>query len=248
MNEPISNLDLAMWIIFTVGQVFLCLCVIKRKITRRLPWFSVYIFASTAETLIQIALLRWGSYAAYYYTFYATGIIIAGLAFCTLVDCGLQVLPGLDLPDKDKARIWLIGVVATAIAFAALWPLRYIENRVEVGAYLTIAATAIVIAVYARYLGFYWSRLLAGISFTLGVLYFVAGVTRAILWHAPVSFALQLRIADQAVNILAVIAWTVVILSPWGEYELTDEQFAQIKKIVDDAEANLRDFIEKGKE
>jgi hypothetical protein len=248
MNEPISNLDLAMWVVFTAGQVFLCVCIIRRKITRRLPWFSAYIFAVTAETLIQLALLRWGSYAAYYYAFYASSFIVAALALFSLVECGLQVLPGLDLPKKDKARLWLIGVVAAAVTFAALWPLRYIENRVEVGAYLAIAATATVIAIYARYLGLYWSQLLAGVSFTLGFRYLVGGATRAILWHAPVSFALQLRIADQVANILAVIAWIIVILMPWGEYDPTEEELAQAKQIVDDIEDNLRHVAAGGRE
>ena len=57
------------------------------------------------------------------------------------------------------------------------------ENRIEVGAYPGIAAVFIFIAAYSRYLGLYWSRLLAGITATLGLLYLVEGVTGAMIGH-----------------------------------------------------------------
>lgn len=240
MNEPLSNLDLAIWLIFAIAEVFLCVCIVRKKIISRLPWFSAYIFAAAGETFLQMALFRWASYAVYYYSFYVTGFVIATLAMLTLVTCGLQVLPGLDLPKKAQARLWLIAVVIAAIMFAAIWPMRYVENRIEVGAYLIIAATSIVIGMYARYLGLSWSRLLAGIALTLGFLYLVNGVTRAILWHSPVYFALQIRVASQAANIAAVIAWTIVILMPWGEYDPSDDELAQARQMVDDIESNLR--------
>ena len=67
------------------------------------------------------------------------------------------------------------------------------------------------------------SRLLAGITATLGLLYLVEGVASAIAGHYPPALVSLVREIRQIANILAVVAWIVVILSPWGERALTED-------------------------
>src|ERR1043166_10131176 len=107
MKRYLSSPDLAMWITLLASQLFLCLCILKKRFWRRLYWFSMFAFVFTVKDLVLWALAFWGSYEAYYYAFYASGCVESVLAFCTLLDCGRQVLPGLDLPKKEKAYIWL---------------------------------------------------------------------------------------------------------------------------------------------
>src|SRR5262249_17302620 len=162
-----------MWIALIAGKVVLCLCILKKRFFSRLPWFSALTFFSTVKSLLLYTLAFWASYAAYYYTFYISGYIESALIFLTLIECGRQVLPSLNLPEKEKAFAWLGAALAAVLIFTAVWPQPSVasERKIEVGAYLGIAVVFIFIAAYSRYLGLYWSRLLAGITATLGLLY-----------------------------------------------------------------------------
>lgn len=241
MKNYISTADLAMWLALFVSQVILCLCIWKKHFLARLRWFSVLTLFSTAKDLLLLTLAFWASYASYYYTYYVSGYIESALVFLTLIECGRQVLPGLNLPQKEKAFTWLAVALVSVVLFAALWPLRSIANekRVEVGAYFVIAVVFIFIAAYSRFLGLYWSRLLAGICSSLGLLYLLQGVAAAIMGHYPLAIVSIVSEINTLANILAVIAWIVVILSPWGERELTEEGLKKIEDAFARIEASI---------
>jgi hypothetical protein len=241
VKNYLSPADLAMWIALIAGEVVLCLCILKKRFFNRLRWFSVFVFASTAGDLMLFAIAFWFSYPAYYYAFYISGCINSTLAFLTLIECGRQVLPGLKLPQRENALVWLLTAVAAVIIFAILWPLPSIANerRIEVGAYLAIAVVFIFIAVYSRYLGLYWSRLLAGVTATLGLLYLVEGAASAVAGHYPPALVAAVREIRQIANILAVLSWIVVILSPWGEREMTEEDLSKIEAAFAKIEASI---------
>ena len=239
MKNYLSSLDLAMWIAFFVGQVVLCLCILKRRFSQRLRWFSIFIFFATGKDAFLFALAFWSSYPAYYYAYYAGSYIESVLVFVTLIECGRRVLPGLNLPQKEQAFSYLFGALAAVLIFVYYWPLNFLENRIDVGAYLCVAITFIFIAAYSRYLGLYWSRLLAGITATLGSLYLVEGVARAVVGHYPPAMGAQVREISQIANVLAVIAWIIVILSPWGESVMTEEDL----QILEAAFAKIEDSL-----
>lgn len=248
MKDCISTADVAIWIALIASQVILCLCGFKKRLFRRLPWFSLYILVSTVESLSLFTVAFFGSYATYYHLFYVTGRLVSATAFLTLIEFGRQVLPGLNLPQKEKALAWLLVALAAVVIFASLWPLRSIgnEKRIEVGACLAIAVTFIFIAGYSRYLGLRWSRLLGGVALTLGFVYLIDGAAKAIIGHYPSALVLQVRQFREIANLLAVVVWTVVVLSPWGEYEMTEETLVKLEQIVGGAEASLRDFVTGG--
>jgi hypothetical protein len=241
MKNYLSTTDLAMWIAIIVGKLFLCLCILKKRFYSRLPWFSALIFAYSVKSFLLLALAYLAKYATYYYAFYISGYMESALVFLTLIECGRQVLPGLDLPQKEKAFSWLGAALAAVLIFTVVWPLPSIaqERRIEVGAYLGIAAVFIFIAAYSRYLGFYWSRLLAGITATLGLLYLVEGVTGAMIGHYPSALVALVREIRQIANILAVLSWIVVILSPWGEREMTEQDLKKIEAAFARIEASI---------
>jgi len=241
MKDYLSTTDLAMWIAIIVGKLFLCLCILKKRFYSRLPWFSALIFAYSVKSFLLYALAFWASYKAYYYTFYISGYIESALVLLTLIECGRQVLPGFNLPQKEKAFAWLSAALAAVLIFTLVWPLPSIaqERRIEVGAYLGIAVVFIFIAAYSRYLGLYWSRLLAGITTTLGLLYLVEGVTGAMIGHYPSALVAVVREIRQIANILAVVSWIVVILSPWGEREMTEQDLKKIEDAFARIEASI---------
>ena len=239
MKNYLSAPDLAMWIVLIAGKVVLCLCILKKHFVMRLPCFSALIFASGSRSLLLLCLAFWASYSAYYYVFYIGSYIESALVFLTLIECGRQVLPGLNLPQKEKALAWLLAALGAVVIFAVQWPLNFLENRIEVGAYLSIAVAFIFIAAYSRHLGLYWSRLLAGITATLGLLYLVEGATRAMAGHYPPALAAQVREISQIANILAIVSWIVVILSPWGEREMTEQDLLKIEAAFARIEASL---------
>ena len=156
-------------------------------------------------------------------------------------------MPGLDLPQKQTAFGWLLVAIVAIVVFTSFWPLRYFEKRIEVASFFSIAAAFMFIAGYARYLRLSWSRLLGGVSCTLGFLYLVNGVTGAIMAHYT-SRALLVRVNQfaQLANVIAVAAWIIVVLSPWGEYKMTEDDLRQFQEIVGAAQANVRRFIAGG--
>lgn len=247
MKNFLSSADLAIWMIMIACKVVLCLCILKKNLVRRLPWVSVYVFVSTIGSLLLLALTFLASYAAYYYSFYAISFVESVVAFLTLLEFWRQVLPGFNLPHNKRALGWLLAALAGICAFAARWPLRYVENRIEVAAYLMIAVAFIFIAGYARYLGLHWSRLVGGVSFTLGLHYLADGVVKAVMWHYPHFIFVPTRYISEIVSIAAAMAWTIVILSPWGEREITEEELLKLEQFVDHMEADFIAAVHKGK-
>jgi hypothetical protein len=57
--------------------------------------------------------------------------------------------------------------------------------------------------------------------------------------HYPAALVAQVREIRQIANILAVIAWIVVILSPWGEREMTEQDLKKIEDAFARIEASL---------
>jgi hypothetical protein len=239
MKNYLNVADVVMWMMLITAKLVLCLSIAKKRFFNRLPLFSALIFFSTVKSLLLYILAFWARYAAYYRTFYISSYIESSLIFLTLIECGRQVLPGLNLPQKEKAFAWLLASLGAVVIFAAYWPVNFVENRIEVGAYLGIAIVFIFIATYSRYLGLYWSRLLAGITATLGVLYLIEGATSAVAGHYPPALVTQVREIRQIANILAVVSWIVVILSPWGERELTEEGLKKIEDAFARIEASV---------
>jgi hypothetical protein len=247
MKDFISNIDLALWIALITGQVILCLCIFKKDVLRRLPWFSVYILASTVKSIVFLFLAFFASYAVYYYGFYVVSHLISVLAFLTLIEFARRALPGLDLPRKEKAVVSLVAILSAVFVFVALWPLKYLENRIEIGSYLAVAVAFGFIAGYSRYLGLYWSRLVGGVSLTLGVLYLVDGAAKAVMSHYPHPIFLPVRHISEVVSIAATVAWIIVILSPWGVRNLTEEDLLKLEQLIDHMETDFIAAVRKAK-
>jgi hypothetical protein len=247
MKNFLSSTDLAIWLIMIVCKVILCLCILKKNLVRRLPWISAYVFTVTIKSLLLLSLALLSSYAAYYYTFYATSLVECIVAFLTLLEFWRQVLPGFDLPHKKQALGWFLAALGGVAIFVIWWSVRYVENRIEVAAYLTIGVAFIFIAGYARYLGLHWSRLVGGISFTLGLHYLTDGVVKAVMAHYPTPIALPVRHINQIVSIVAAVAWIVVILSPWGEREITEEELLKLEQRVGHMETDFIHAVRKPK-
>jgi hypothetical protein len=123
------------------------------------------------------------------------GHVVSAAAFLTLLEFGRQVLPGLRLPQRQKAIIWLAAALGIVFLFVDFWPLRSLagEKSIEVAACFVIAVAFIFIAGYARYLGLHWSPLLGGVAFTLGGLYFIDGTAKAIIGHYPPARVFPVR-------------------------------------------------------
>jgi hypothetical protein len=248
MKDYLSIADLAIWIALMASQVVLCLGILKKRLFRRLPWFSVYVFVCTSESLLLFAVALLTTYATYYHVFYLSSQLVSVMAFLTLMEFGRQVLPGLNLPQKEKALACLLAALGAIVLFVSLWPVRSIANekRIELGACLSIAIVFIFIAGYSRHLGLRSSRLVGGVALTLGCVYLIDGAAKAIMGHYPLGLVLQVRQFRQIAHVLAVMTWTVVVLSPWGEHEMTEEILLKAGQIVGGVEANLHGFVTGG--
>ena len=74
--------------------------------------FSLYTVVSSSESVLLFALAFFSSYAIYYYVFYLTSHLVSLLAFLTLIESGRRILPGLNLPQKEKALALLLAALA----------------------------------------------------------------------------------------------------------------------------------------
>jgi hypothetical protein len=239
MKNYISTADLAIWIVLILARLVLCLSIWRKRLYRKMPWFSLYSIASAVESILLLDIAFSASYALYYSVFYVTSHSLSVLAFLTLIECGRRVLPGLNLPQKEKAGALLLAAIGVIVAFTSLWPVRFIENRTELGAQLSVAVAFLFIAAYSRYLRLFCSRLVAGISVTLGSLYLVQAAAKAMMAHFPFSLAVQVRQLSQIANVLAVIAWIVVVQSPWGTRELSEGDVQKIEDAFARVEASV---------
>jgi hypothetical protein len=80
---------------------------------------------------------------------------------------------------------------------------------------------------------------LAGVTATLGLLYLVEGAASAVAGHYPPALVAAVREIRQIANILAVVSWIVVILSPWGEREMTEQDLKKIEDAFAKIEASI---------
>jgi hypothetical protein len=76
----------------------------------------------------------------------------------------------------------------------------------------------------------------------------VDGAAKALMAHysyhsAAFSF---IRHASEIVSILAAVSWIVVILSPWGERKITQEELLGLEQLVDHMEADFVAAITQG--
>ena len=71
------------------------------------------------------------------------------------------------------------------------------------------------------------------------MLYLVEGVAGAIIGHYPSALVSLVREIRQIANILAVVSWIVVILSPWGEREMTEQDLKKIEAAFARIEASV---------
>src|SRR5947209_12387098 len=117
MGKFISIPDLAIWIALIAGRLVLCSVILKKNLFRRMPWFSSYTFASTIESLVLFAVAFLFDYTVYYYAFYVTSHIVSVMGFVALLESGRRVLPGLDLPKKEKALAWLSAAIVGIVLF-----------------------------------------------------------------------------------------------------------------------------------
>jgi hypothetical protein len=246
MKDQLGAFDVAIWATQIVAQLVLLLSVTRRHLYRRLPGFSAYVLVSVLDSVLLFAVAFFADYATYYRTFYLAGHIVSAFAFLTLMEFGWQVLPGLELPRRKQALSCLLIAIALIVLFVGSWPIRSFEKRIEVGACLIVAATFAFIAGYSRYLGLRWSRLVGGIAFTLGVIYFMDGIMKALIGHASYTIAVHIRQIRQVVGFLSVVAWIVVVLSPWGEYPMSEADLEHAENLVADTEVRLRSLALEG--
>src|SRR6476646_3114302 len=116
MKDYIGSADLAIWIVMIAGRLVLCLCLLKKHLFKKLPVFSIYILASTVESILLFVIAFLADYATYYSVFYLTSHVVSTLAFLTLIECARRVLPGLNLPQRERAIAFLLAALAVVVA------------------------------------------------------------------------------------------------------------------------------------
>jgi hypothetical protein len=248
MKDQLGAFDVTIWAALIAAQFVLLLAGIRKRLYRRLPGFSLYVLVSLVDSVLLFAVAFFASYATYYHIFYVAGHIVSAFAFLTLIEFGCQVLPGLDLPRRQEALGCLLLAIASILLFVWLWPIRSLANEksIEVGACLIVAAAFAFVAGYSRYIGLRWSRLVGGIAFTLGIMYFMDGFMKALIGHYPFAIAIRIRQTRQIISVMSVTAWIVVVLSSWGEHPMAEGDLANAENIVAGIEASLRSLVLEG--
>ena len=64
-------------------------------------------------------------------------------------------------------------------------------------------------------------------------------MAKAMMGHYPSAIVLLVRQISQVANVLAVIAWIIIVLSPWGESVMTEEDL----QVLEAAFAKIEDSL-----
>jgi hypothetical protein len=75
----------------------------------------------------------------------------------------------------------------------------------------------------------------------------VDGIAKALIGHYPMAVAIQVRLISEIAGVLAVAAWIIVILSPWGVREITQEELLKLEQLVDHMETDFIAAVRNGK-
>src|SRR6476620_12667274 len=225
-----------------LGQLVACWALIKRKeFFRHWKVFGYYLFYMAGASLFTLAIVRFGSRDAYFWTYSVVDFIEAILINLVLLEILVKVLdPFESLPGRTVARFcfWAVLGISGAVALSVLTPSGHLERLVEVPLtiertiYLADASLLWILLVQSKSLGITWKSSIAEISIGFILFMTVQATTRFMvsIYTSPMLRSISSEVG-QIGYLIALLGWiwTITHRDP-VDAPLSSEAVAKIQK------------------
>jgi hypothetical protein len=256
MKHRFLTFEYVFWYATIVGQLVACWALIKRKeFFRHWKVFGYYLFYMAGASLFTLAIVRFGSRDAYFWTYSVVDFIEAILLNLVLLEILVKVLdPFESLPGRTVARFcfWAVLGISTAVALSVMMPSgnnvvpsghneSYIEVllTIERTIFLADASLLWILLVQAKSLGITWKSSVAEIAIGF-VLYLTVQATTRFVVSKYQGLALRSIASEvgQAAYLIALLSWiwTITHRDPVA-VPLSSEAVARIQQL--DAEGDV---------
>jgi hypothetical protein len=231
--DRFSQLQFAIGWMALALQACVAIVMVRRKLVRELPFFFAYTAYHVAQYCVEtIAYKR--SYAAYFYTYWATEIFDALLVLLVLQEVFGQVFrPYEALRSVGVAlfRVGLLLLVVASIVIASGTP-RVMQYSDRVNAFFAVqrstlfvqAGLILFLILSSRFFGLGWRNHLFGISLGFGGMACVSGLGSALapLMPPPLNDWFVQSIAYGF--IVGIVVWFCYFIAPWSSSQVDRAQ------------------------
>jgi hypothetical protein len=248
MKQRFLTFDYVFLYTIILSQLGACWALIKRReFFRQWKVFGYYLFYMAGASLITLAIVRFGSRDAYFWTYTVVDFIEAILLNLVLLEILVKVLdPFESLPGRTVARFcyWAVLGISTAVALSVMMPFGHSavplgHNETYTEVLLTIERTIFladasllwILLVQAKSLGITWKSSVAEIAIGFVLYLTVQATTRFVVskYPGPVLRSISSEVG-QAAYLIALLSWiwTIMRRDP-GAVALSSDAAGKIK-------------------
>ena len=118
----LTGLDLVFWAASFAGHVTLLLVLFLRHRVKAFPLFTTFIAANILRTVALYLIVRFGSRATYFYTYWYLAILDVALQLCVVYELASSIFRPMGAWAKDVRRSFvLLGSLSIVVAAALAW-------------------------------------------------------------------------------------------------------------------------------
>src|SRR5437016_5827987 len=219
MKNSLFSLDRILWMLWfsiILVQFWVCWVVVKKGFYRSWKAFSYYLFIMAANSVVLLAISRFGSPTAYAWSYYAAGFTEAVLLSLVVLEILVKVLDPFEaLPGRNIAWFcfWAVLGISVAVAVSVSQPSRHtmfftLPLMIQRTIFLADAALLWVVLLQARSLGVTWRSSVAEVAMGFVLFLTVQAITKFLM--AVYDNPLFLKIAGgvgQAAFLCSLCGW-----------------------------------------
>lgn len=192
MKNSLFTLDRVLWMLWlSIILIQFCACwvVVKRGFHRNWKAFSYYLFIMAANSVVLLAISRFGSSTAYAWSYYAAGFTEAVLLSLVVLEILVKVLDPFEaLPGRNIAWFcfWAVLGISVAVAVSVSQPSRHtvfftLPLMIQRTIFLADAALLWVLLLQAKSLGVTWKSSVAEIAMGFVLFLTVQAITKFLM-------------------------------------------------------------------
>jgi hypothetical protein len=207
--------QLALWMAHPVLETTVAVVMLRKGLHRHFPAFFSYIAFEVASFCLLFPLHRWGSYPAYFYTYWICSAIDLAIGFMVIHEVFLDVFrPYCTLKDLGNVMFKWAALVMLLVAFVVaasssgqgMEPILVAITTVQRCVRVAQCGLVLFLVVFSSYLGVSWRQQSFGIALGLGGTACVELATYALFAGGPMSQVTLTAINLASYN-LALLVW-----------------------------------------
>lgn len=221
---PLDTINYAIWIAGPLLQASLAIMMLLKKTYREFPVFFAYTVSHVVRAALLFGIYRFGSEAAYFYSYYSAELVDAIISFAVVYELYNFVFKPYDaLADLGALLFkWAFAIlIVFCIVSGFLAPGADI-NRVTAGVIvlqrssnILIGGLLLLLMLFCKTFGVAWRSYAMGIALGLGVTCSVAAAGAAIRSGIPgVTSQRIFVLVNTSAYLVAIGVWIAYLVSP----------------------------------